>query len=171
SYAEAVRRLQEIGYRYIALGGMVPLKTPEILACLEAVSDVRSSGTQFHLLGVTRVERVPEFARYGVASFDSTSPLRQAFKDADDNYWTLDGAYTAVRVAQVEGNPKLMRRIKAGEIAQPRARYLEQRCLAALKAFDDGAATGEEVLGVLREYELVHDPAHDHTDAYRHVLE
>ena len=36
SYAAAVRSLQEIGYTRIALGGMVPLKTPEILACLRA---------------------------------------------------------------------------------------------------------------------------------------
>ena len=35
---KAVRRLQRIGYRYIALGGMVPLKTPQILACLEAIA-------------------------------------------------------------------------------------------------------------------------------------
>ena len=33
----AVRALQKIGYTRIALGGMVPLKTPEILACLREV--------------------------------------------------------------------------------------------------------------------------------------
>ena len=34
--ALSVSELQRIGYRRIALGGMVPLKTPEILACLRA---------------------------------------------------------------------------------------------------------------------------------------
>jgi hypothetical protein len=171
SYADAVRQLQEIGYRYIALGGMVPLKTPEILASLEAISQVRHATTALHLLGVTRVNQVAVFAGYGVTSFDSTSPLRQAFKDADDNYWTLDGAYTAIRVPQVEGNPRLQRRIKAGEVVQARARYLEQRCLAVLQAFDHGGAPIEEVLTALREYELTHDPDNDHTEAYREVLE
>src|SRR5262249_5553870 len=38
SYAAAVRRLQKIGYKRIALGGMVPLKTPEILASLQEVA-------------------------------------------------------------------------------------------------------------------------------------
>ena len=34
SYAAAVTELQELGYDYIALGGMVPLKTAQIAACL-----------------------------------------------------------------------------------------------------------------------------------------
>ena len=34
SYADSVRQLQDIGYDRIALGGMVPLKTTDILACL-----------------------------------------------------------------------------------------------------------------------------------------
>jgi hypothetical protein len=40
SYAHAVQVLQQIGYEYIALGGMVPLKTAAIEACLKAVGDV-----------------------------------------------------------------------------------------------------------------------------------
>ena len=32
--------LQDMGYRRIALGGMVPLKTDQILACLRRISDV-----------------------------------------------------------------------------------------------------------------------------------
>src|SRR5262249_56293322 len=43
SYAFAVRELQRLGYRWIALGGMVPLKTNEILESLPAIHEVRSS--------------------------------------------------------------------------------------------------------------------------------
>ena len=35
-----MQRLQEIGYPRIALGGLVPLKIDEIVACLEAVHKV-----------------------------------------------------------------------------------------------------------------------------------
>src|SRR5262249_9643703 len=90
SFARAGRALQRMGYSRIALGGMVPLKTPEILDCLRAVSDARHPDTELHLLGVTRCEQVSAFERYGVTSFDSTSPFRQAFKDDRDNYYTLD---------------------------------------------------------------------------------
>ena len=100
------------------MGGMVPLKTSEILACLERVNQSRKVSTRLHLLGITRCEQVREFARYGVASFDSTSPLRQAFKDLKDNYWTLDRNYSAIRVPQVQANPSLLKKIVAGKVNQ-----------------------------------------------------
>ena len=50
-----------LAYRYIALGGMVPLKTPQILACLEAIARVRRPRRELHLLGITRTERVNDF--------------------------------------------------------------------------------------------------------------
>jgi len=93
SYAYSVEQLQKAGFSYIAMGGMVPLKTHEILACLERVNQSRHVNTRLHLLGVTRCERVRDFANFGAASFDSTSPLRQAFKDLKDNYWTLDRTF------------------------------------------------------------------------------
>ncbi|MEZ4314238.1 MAG: hypothetical protein R3F14_39970 [Polyangiaceae bacterium] len=73
SYAHATVELQKMGYQYIAVGGMVPLKTPEILASLAAMNEVRRGETRLHLLGVTRTEHLHEFARMGVTSFDSTS--------------------------------------------------------------------------------------------------
>jgi len=113
SYASAFASLEKMGYGYIALGGMVPLKTNEILACLKAVSEVKRATTKSHLLGVTRVEHIPRFSKLGVVSFDSTSPLRQAFKDEKDNYYTLTRTYRAIRVPQVDGNPKLRQLIRS----------------------------------------------------------
>lgn len=170
SYASAVGALQKMGFTYIALGGMVPLKTTEILDCLKAITAVRRKETRLHLLGVTRIEKVAAFAAYGVVSFDSTSPLRQAFKDEKDNYYTMDGTYTALRVPQVDGNPRLLRRIKAGQVPHDRARKLERMCLDVLRGFDEGKASVDAALGVLAEYERLHDPGHDHSDAYRAML-
>lgn len=170
SYAAAVGALQKMGYRYIALGGMVPLKTPEILASLEAIAAIRVPDTKLHLLGVTRTDQVVAFAKFGVASFDSTSPLRQAFKDDKDNYYTLDRTYTAIRVPQVEGNPTLQRKIRAGQIPQDEARKLEQESLRALEAYDKGKEPLEAVVRSLRAYEELYDPRHDHTDVYREIL-
>lgn len=170
SYRYAVRVLQEIGYRYIALGGMVSLKTREILECLEAIAAVRQNDTQLHLLGVTRLEKFSEFARYGVVSFDSTSPLRQAFKDADDNYYTIERNYTAIRVPQVEGNPRFQKAILSGRIPQEQARGREQACLAALRRFEAKELSVEDTLEVLLRYEELHDPERSHRDAYREIL-
>jgi hypothetical protein len=152
SYADAVSRLQAIGYTYIALGSMVPLKTTDIMACLEKVQAVRRANTRLHLLGVTRIEYVHDFARYGVVSFDSTSPFLQAFKDYKDNYYVADSAFAALRVPQVEGNPKLSAAIRSGRIDGRTARQLEQRALKTLRAYDKGAATISAALEALSEY-------------------
>jgi queuine/archaeosine tRNA-ribosyltransferase len=161
SYAASVATLQDIGYTRIALGGLIAQKTPEIKAVLAEIATVRATDTGLHLLGVTRCESIPEFATYGVVSFDSTSPFRQAFKDDRDNYWTIDGTHVALRVPQVEGNAKLQSRIRAGEIDQKLARRLERIALQELAAFDRGDCGIDDVVEALRAYELVHDQKRD----------
>lgn len=170
SYAAAVSALQQMGYRRIALGGMVPLKTAEVIASLRAIDTVRHRDTQLHLLGITRCESVDHFAALGVTSFDSTSPFRQSFKDDRDNYYALDRTYTALRVPQVDGNPKLKARIRAGDVRQEEAMELEQRCLRLLRAFDAGDATLRPVLDALRAYEALYDGKRDRSVAYEETL-
>jgi len=76
SYAKAVRRLQRIGYRYIALGGMVPLKTEQILACLNAIARVRRPDTQLHLLGVTLFPSAYEVTSTPISRLASDWPVK-----------------------------------------------------------------------------------------------
>ena len=171
SYAFAVGRLQAMGYQRIAVGGMVPMKTPAILQCLEAIATVRHPSTTLHLLGVTRQKQATQFQRFGVASFDTTSPLRQAFKDAKDNYYTMARTYLAIRVPQVEGNPRLQARIRSGELRQEEVRRLEQRCLQGLIEYDRGNLMLDVTLEQVLEYERVHHPKEDHCETYREVLQ
>lgn len=169
SVARSVAELQRMGYRRIALGGMVPLKTDEIVQCLKAVDAVRLPDTEFHLLGVTRADYVATFAGYGVTSFDTTSPFRQAFKDDKDNYYALDRTYTAVRVPQVDGNASVRRRVRAGELDQRSALAAERACLESLNAYDAGKAGLDEVLADLERYaELLKEKPR--TEAYRETL-
>ena len=170
SYANAVVELQKLGYRYIALGGMVPLKTGEILACLKKVGEVKKKATEIHLLGVTRLDSINQFRKLGVVSFDSTSPLRQAFKDDKDNYYTAERTYSAIRVPQIEGNAKLRSQIVAGEVNQQEARALERRCLDLLEQFDRGECEEEVVVEALRAYEKVHNPRSNRAEVYREIL-
>lgn len=183
SYAHAVEALQKTGYDYIALGGMVPLKTPDILRCLEAISAVRKPSTRLHLLGISRTEHLKDFARLGVFSIDSTSPLRQAFKDDKDNYYTMDRTYPAIRIPQVEGNAKLHNLISSGKVSQEKARALEGACLEAMRRFAQDATSVDAVVERLSEYERLCNPPlpdepgkkkrkpKDYAAVYREVLE
>ncbi|HMI82563.1 MAG TPA: tRNA-guanine transglycosylase DpdA [Polyangiaceae bacterium] len=170
SYARAVSGLQKMGYRYIAVGGMVPLKTPDILASLAGIADVRRTDTRLHLLGVTRTEQMSKFLDFGVTSFDSTSPLRQAFKDDKDNYYTLDRTFVAIRIPQVEGNPKFQKAISSGRVSQDQARRLERAALDAMRKFEARELSVSAVLEVLQRYEDLYDPGSSHTEAYRETL-
>lgn len=172
SYADSVARLQRMGYQRIALGGMVPLKSHEILACLQAIDEVRRADTELHLLGINRVDRMMEFAAHGVTSFDSTSAFRQAFMDDRNNFHTTTESFTAIRVPQVDGNPTLKRMILAGNVSQADAITGERACLRALRAYDRGTVSLEEALEALKAYEdLVLPPKKkSYIDAYAHTL-
>ncbi|NJC70853.1 queuine/other tRNA-ribosyltransferase [Planosporangium thailandense] len=155
SYADSVLQLHQMGYERIALGGMVPLKSPDIIACLEAIAALDIDRPQLHLLGITRVRDMARFAELGVTSFDSTAPFRQAFMDDRDNYQTADTTYVAVRVPQVDANVALKRRVLAGHVAQREAIAAEQQCLKLLRSYDRGDADLDTVLGALGDYEEV----------------
>ena len=170
SYAFSVVRLQKMGYRRVALGGMVPLKTPAIIECLEQINETRDPETRLHLLGVARLEHVAQFQNLGVTSFDTTSPLRQAFKDGKDNYYTPNRTYIAIRVPQSEGNPKILARIRSGELQQDQIRHLENLCLTGLNEYDCGRMALDEVLEHLLAYERIHHPKEIRLTAYREVL-
>jgi hypothetical protein len=171
SYAHSVAALQNMGYRRIALGGMVPLKTDKIMTCLAAIADVRHKSTQLHLLGISRCENVNGFASYGVTSFDSTSAFQQAFKDEKDNYYALDRTYVAIRVPQVDGNPKLKKAIRAGRVSQDAAITWEQTCLRLLRDYAQRTASLDAVTAALRAYETLYDPDKDRSADYRETLE
>lgn len=170
SYARAVTALQKMGYDYIALGGMVPLKTHEILASLDAVRQVRRTETKLHLLGIGRFDRLGELDSYGVYSFDSTAPLKQAFMDDRDNYYTASRTYTAVRIPQVGENTQLKKRILSGEIDQGRARQLENECFCGILAFEEGSIGLEPLIGRLQAYEALWHGNKDDSERYRETL-
>ena len=171
SYRDAVQSLQSMGFRRIALGGLVGLKTQEILRTLAAVDEVRAADVEFHLLGVTRTEHVLDFKQFGVTSIDSTSPFRQSFKDDKDNYYGAERNYVAVRIPQVDGNATLKRLIRSGKVDQRQAQKLERACLDGVRAFAKNDAPIEPLLDALYEYQQVYKSKRDHTAAYRETLE
>lgn len=170
SYSSAVAELQKIGFHYIALGGIVPLKSIDILSCLEKIADIRLPETRLHLLGVSRTDQIQTFAQFGVASFDSTSPLRKAFKDERDNYFTKDRTYTAIRIPQVDANVKLQRLIRSGQVSQEQALSLERRCLALFRQYDKEQCSLDQLLAVLCEYDTLYEAEARSRELYKDTL-
>lgn len=157
SMAQAAHRLERMGYRYLAIGGLVPLKVDAIKVVLSAIRERIQPDTKIHLLGFAKADSIHEFTGFGITSFDSTSPLIRAFKDEKANYYSegSDGKlsyYTAIRIPQAIENARLMQGIKRGTFSAEDLQLRERRALGELRAFDRGASTVAATLDAVMDY-------------------
>ena len=157
SMAEAAASLVKMGYKYLAIGGLVPLRVDAIKQVLQAIRDKIGPDPMMHLLGFAKADHIGEFTGYGITSFDSTSPLIRAFKDEKSNYYMDNGRggldyYTAIRVPQAMGNTRLMQGIKRGLFHAEDLQMREERALRLLREFDRGKRTVEETLEAIMDY-------------------
>ena len=157
SYAQAARQYVQMGYGYIALGGLVRTSTKNMLHIVSEVTKVVPRGVDIHLFGIARPAALRSFAQLGVTSVDSASHLRKAWMGTNDNYWTLDGEkYAAIRIPEIGKSKKAKELAQSGAVAD--ARLLEQRCLATVRQYDQGKVSLTEVLDTLLEYDQLLDP-------------
>jgi hypothetical protein len=157
SMADAARKLTNMGYQYLAVGGMVPLNESQIHRALTAIREKLPAKIKLHLLGFGKIERLEEYQRYGIASFDTTSPLLRAFKDAKRNYFACGPSgqleyYTAIRVPQATRNTTLKNRARQGKLDQEHALALEKAALDTLRLYDRRRARLDTTLDRVLEY-------------------
>ncbi len=156
SMAEASAALVKMGYNYLAIGGLVPLKVPLIKEVLANIRETIGPEPKLHLLGFAKADHISEFTDYGITSFDSTSPLIRAFKDERSNYYLDNGAgldyYTAIRIPQALENPRLMQGIKRGQFRTEDLIVREEKALRMLREFDRNLRTVEETLDAVMNY-------------------
>lgn len=177
SMAAAAEKLQAMGYKYLAAGGMVPLKSPAIHACLDAIEGKIRRDMGLHVLGFAKAEQIHEFARHQITSFDSTSPLLRAFKDAKVNYF-LPGPngtlryYIAIRIPQAIENNTLKRLVKYGRYTQEQLIQLERKALDSVRGYDRATVSLEETLDATTKYAgvLLTDPDPDAPPPREHKL-
>ena len=145
SMAAAAKKLVKMGYKYLAIGGLVPLKPVEIHIALTAVEDAvkEHQDVKIHLLGFAKADHLNEFKKYNhLASFDSTSPLLKAFKDGTRNYFlpSTDGHklnyLTALRIPQALDNARLKNHIKKGNYSLEELLRLEKNALESVRSID-----------------------------------
>jgi hypothetical protein len=154
TYRNSVAQLIEMGYDYIALGGLARSNTKDILSILKAVSP-ELKGRRLHLLGVLRPDCLAEFHNYGVTSFDSASYLRKAWLRSGQNYLCrkTNKWYTAIRVPQASSS----RMAKSAALLQKEDEIhsLEQECLDLLHKYDLGQAEINKVIDMVVYYDSI----------------
>lgn len=166
SYQHAARALVQMGYQYIAIGGLVRSSAKDILQTLTAVQEVVPRDIQVHLFGVSRPELARTFASLGITSFDSASRLRRAWMDGRRNYFLNDDSFTAIRIPNAGS---IAKKLMVDEAA---VRQLEQTALKSLRAYDRDQATLDATYEAIAAYaslcgDLPQRVEHD----YRRTLE
>jgi hypothetical protein len=157
SMAMAAEELVKMGYQYLAIGGLVPLKVEAIKVVLEAIRSKIGSEPNLHLLGFAKADHIHQFMDYGITSFDSTSPLIRAFKDEKSNYYLENPGggldyFTAIRIPQALENSRLMQGVKRGLFSAEDLVALEQIALRTLRQYDQGRGSSQGTADAVMDY-------------------
>jgi len=171
SYADSVKFYQDIGYEYIALGGLARSTSNEILSVLRGVNKIRNDKTKLHVFGVARLELIEEFLKYGVTSADSSGVLRQAWLSSKNNFHSESGSnYTALRVPLTDRKQSISKAMLLNDISLEKLQALEQKCLKTLCDFDKGKVSVEKALKDLMTYHDIMGGPKTLEEQYRRTL-
>ena len=157
SMAYAARDLIKMGYKFLALGGMVPHDADTIHMALDKIYKKMKTSTKLHLLGFGKIDRITEFLKYNLYSIDTTSPLLRAFKDDISNLFMLDSHnkmvyYTAIRIPQSTENRNLTNIIKNNIFSYEEVHEKENKALLLLREYDKGKSDIDSTLEKVMDY-------------------
>lgn len=152
TYKESVQKLIEMGYGYIAIGGLVQYTSDFILRVLKEIYPLVND-VKVHLFGVLRPNYLNKFKSLSVSSFDSASYLRKAWLRSGQNYLAPDGRwYAAIRVPQAS-NPRLLNNANLNGFLIDDLKKMENNALQALVEYDKGKINIDDVLDVVLKYD------------------
>jgi queuine tRNA-ribosyltransferase-like protein len=156
SYVKAAKKYVQMGYKYLALGGLVRTPTQQIVQIIREVRKVIPGDVQLHLFGVARLQTISRFAELGLNSVDSSSMLRKAWLGSERNYLTADGWYSAIRVPQADRCFRAKKLVQEQAISSDQLARLEQACLRGLRKYAASASSpSKSLLDLLVEYDTL----------------
>jgi hypothetical protein len=171
SYTEAARQYVAMGYKYIALGGLVRTSTAEILRVLDEVHKVVPETVDIHLFGLARIKAISEFARLGVRSVDSASYLRQAWVRAAEGYLLEGESYAALRIPDAGKSFRAKQMLENAGLDEVALYRMEQAALRTLRALAKNQCSVDECLNALLEYDrYITSERVDMSELYRRTL-
>jgi hypothetical protein len=172
SYAEAAKQYVAMGYKYIAIGGLVRSSTSEILRVLEAVHPVVPESVDIHLFGLARLRAISEFSRLGVRSVDSASYLRQAWMRGAQGYLLDEGAYASLRIPECGKSFRAKRMLEHPELDESTLQRMEEEALRSIRSLARNQGSIDNCLNALLEYDRhITSERVDMSKLYRRTLE
>lgn len=155
-YAKTVCSYHELGYRHMALGGLVPLPDSMVGDIVKAVMpQVAKLNPRpwIHLFGIFRPKLQELFRELKIDSFDSATYFRKAWLRSDQNYLGTNGQwYAALRVPMTSDGRTRIRLEASGADIQA-LEIEEARVMQMLCSFDQDGVNASTVLKALLEYD------------------
>jgi hypothetical protein len=155
-YAKTARLYHQLGYRHIALGGLVPLPdmlVEEIVTKVMAVVATLKPRPWVHLFGVFRPKLQAKFRELKVDSFDSASYFRKAWLRSDQNYLAPSGKWYAALRVPMTSDGRTRKRLEQSGLDLASLQAQEYQVLKLLCQFDRDEVSVQEVLDAVIEYD------------------
>jgi hypothetical protein len=155
-YARVTRFYHELGYRYIAIGGLVPLSDTAIedvvVRVMGVVSELRPR-PWVHLFGVFRPKLQAKFRELKVDSFDSASYFRKAWLRSDQNYLGANGKWYAALRVPMTSDARTRKRLEESGLDSTALEAQELEVMRLLCRYDRGEVRTQTVLDAVIEYD------------------
>ncbi len=155
-YADTARLYHQLGYRHIALGGLVPLPDVLIEATVSKVMAVISTlkpRPWVHLFGVFRPKLQARFRELKVDSFDSASYFRKAWLRSDQNYLAQNGKWYAALRVPMTSDGRTRKRLEQSGLDIAALESQESQIIKLLCRYDREEVSVQEVLDAVIEYD------------------
>lgn len=170
STVKYAKKLEEVGFRYIGIGGFANRPTEEIYNVIAEIRSVIQNSIQVHLFGFNRIDKINKFPGLGLSSFDSAAPMLKSFQDDKYNYFSANGRhYLAIRAPQLD-QTEIKARIQSGDLHFEHAAGLEKSCIDALHAYGRHECDLSTTLGHLQNYERLISHRKSFLEKYEHTL-
>lgn len=155
-YAKSAQLYHEMGYRHLALGGLVPLSDEVIeeivIKVMNAVNKLNPR-PWIHLFGIYRPKLQAKFRNLKIDSFDSASYFRKAWLRSDQNYLGTNGKWYAALRVPMTSDGRTRKRLEQSGVPIPMLEEQEKIVMSLLCRFDLDRVNSAEVLDALLEYD------------------
>jgi hypothetical protein len=156
SYAETARLYHELGYRHLAIGGLVPLQDTAVEEIVEEVMSVITAlkpRPWVHLFGIFRPKLQAKFRELKVDSFDSATYFRKAWLRSDQNYLARDGHWYAALRVPMTSDGRTRKRLEESGLDLATLQVQELQVMKLLCRYGRDEVGIREVLDAVIEYD------------------
>lgn len=176
-YARTAHYYHQLGYRHIAIGGLVPLSdalVETVVTKVMAVVATLNPRPWVHLFGIFRPKLQARFRELRIDSFDSASYFRKAWLRSDQNYLGTNGKWYAALRVPMTNDGRTRKRLEDQQLNLEQLAREEREVLRLLCLYEKDQANIGEVLDAILGYDqhlTRSSEAQSMKESYRHTLE